>query len=376
MKQNYKMLAIIYLAAIAAPINFYKVPPVMADLIEKLGLSVALSGWLMTVFAIVGLVFALPAGQLVHKLGLKRSISISLIALVAGSTIGYFSTNLSIMLASRAIEGIGLCLLSIAGSTAILAWFPSKGRGLAMGVWATWVPFGTFLIYMVPLSAWQQMWIVGIAYTAIILVAFQLIFKLPDDYSTSQESKKDNKAAYNNSAIWLLAGLFMLFNIMSISVKSYLPLYLLNVHEMQQGAIMTNIIMFASLFGGPLAGLVLTRINAFKILIVGSIVYAGFLSVLFNVDVAMIAILLVFIGILLGVIPAATFYSVPRVMKDESLTSIGMSIVSLGQNTGMVLGPILFSNIIDNFGWSAGGYSVAMCMLLAGAIAVILLSKK
>ncbi len=89
----------------------------------------------------------------------------------------------------------------------------------------------------------------------------------------------------------------------------------------------------------------------------------------------LIGVTLIGTGILLGLVPASTFYSVPRVMKDEKLAGLGMSILSFGQNTGMVLGPIAFSYTIDSLGWLAGGYIVAIFMIIT-AITGIILKKR
>ncbi|HAL86433.1 MAG TPA: MFS transporter, partial [Deferribacteraceae bacterium] len=46
------ILALIYLSGLAAPVNQFKVPPMMQRLISELDISLAASGWLMSAFAL------------------------------------------------------------------------------------------------------------------------------------------------------------------------------------------------------------------------------------------------------------------------------------------------------------------------------------
>ena len=62
------VLAVLLLFSIAAPLNQAKVPPIMPILMGAFHLSVGQAGLLMSVFAITGLVLALPAGLILQKL--------------------------------------------------------------------------------------------------------------------------------------------------------------------------------------------------------------------------------------------------------------------------------------------------------------------
>ncbi len=61
------ILAVLLLFSIAAPLNQFKVPPIMPVLMDVLGLSVSSAGLLMSVFAITGLFLALPAGLIFQQ---------------------------------------------------------------------------------------------------------------------------------------------------------------------------------------------------------------------------------------------------------------------------------------------------------------------
>jgi len=56
------ILAVVMLAGVSAPLNQFKVPPVMPVLMERFQLDLSAAGMLMSIFAITGLALALPAG--------------------------------------------------------------------------------------------------------------------------------------------------------------------------------------------------------------------------------------------------------------------------------------------------------------------------
>jgi MFS family permease len=51
------------------------------------------------------------------------------------------------LMVARMIEGIGIGLIGVAAPTCVSVWFPPKQRGLALGLWATWVPLGCVLMF-------------------------------------------------------------------------------------------------------------------------------------------------------------------------------------------------------------------------------------
>ena len=63
------VLAAIFIASVAAPVNQFKVPPVMPALIHRFGLTMTSAGFLMSVFSLAGLIVAFPAGGPLARLG-------------------------------------------------------------------------------------------------------------------------------------------------------------------------------------------------------------------------------------------------------------------------------------------------------------------
>jgi MFS family permease len=46
------------------------------------------------------------------------------------------------------------------------------------------------------------------------------------------------------------------------------------------------------------------------------------------------------------------------------LVGLGLAVVALGQNLGMVIGPLLFGMLVETMGWAVAGYwLVPVCLL-------------
>ena len=82
------VLAVLLLFSIAAPLNQFKVPPIMPLLMDALQLSAGRAGLLMSVFAITGLILALPSGLIFQKAGYRVTGLIAGGSIVFGAVLG------------------------------------------------------------------------------------------------------------------------------------------------------------------------------------------------------------------------------------------------------------------------------------------------
>ena len=87
------VLAILLLFSIAAPLNQFKVPPIMPILMDAFKLSVGRAGLLMSVYAVTGLVLALPAGLIFQKLGYRITGLIAGGSIAVGASWGHSVTE-------------------------------------------------------------------------------------------------------------------------------------------------------------------------------------------------------------------------------------------------------------------------------------------
>lgn len=132
--KRYFILALIFFTGIAAPINQFKLPPLMPQVIADMQIGLTGSGWLMSVFALAGVIFALPSGKLLNRFGPRKIGLLSIGLVLAGSVMCALSYTMPSMMTGRILEGAGTSLYSVADPAAICLWFRPSERGIPMGI--------------------------------------------------------------------------------------------------------------------------------------------------------------------------------------------------------------------------------------------------
>lgn len=382
-KYAWVVLFVTILAGVAAPLNQFKVPPVMPVLMEQFQLDLTAVGLLMSIFAITGLVLALPAGIILHRLGAKATGLIAVASLLIGVVLGAVSNDITTLLSSRLIEGIGMGLIAVVGPAVITMWFPPKKRGLPMGIWATWVPLGSLIIYnLAPLvnslAGWQAVWWVVAVITLVILVLYWLLFRVPQNSSTvgdGQSNGSDVSISYmkaiHSREIWLLAVSFCCFNFVVIGViASFFPTFLKSVRDfsLAEASYVTSIKMLVCVVLAPLIGWITDKVGSpRKIILISFIGLMLFMIFPFNLSGWLISLLMVFLGFIAAAISTATFSSAPEVTRSGYPVGITIGVVMIGQNLGQLLGPVVFSRLVENLGWAPAGYWMIVVLIIGFA---------
>ena len=223
-----------YLAGVAVALNQSKVPPVMTALMADLHIDAATGGWLMSAFAVAGIVLGIPAALMLGKFGPKLSGTLALGCTLLGSIVGALANNAGLLLFGRAIEGVGLGLIAVVAPAVISMWFAPHERGTPMGIWASWVPVGSFIMYNLagPLLGsfgWQGSWWFGAAFALVALIIYAVTVSAPASTSVSNAHPAPVNASFGkllfNPASWILALMFGAFNFAFIAYATWAPTY-------------------------------------------------------------------------------------------------------------------------------------------------------
>ena len=103
--------------------------------------------------------------------------------------------------------------------------------------------------------------------------------------------------------------------------------------------------------------------------VVGLAVSGLLLPLTGSLAIAPLIVLLAVIGLVMGLIPTNIFSAAVEAAGDERQSGLAMAIIMIGQNGGMLLGPVIFGTLIE----SAGGWPLAFAslavMALLGAVA-------
>ena len=98
-----------------------KVPPALPLLRADLGLTLVQSGFIATMFYVMGSVVGVFVGAVVDRYGQKRFALIGLACMCAGGLYGVFVHDYAGLLISRFVEGVGFMLFTVAGAPLLTA---------------------------------------------------------------------------------------------------------------------------------------------------------------------------------------------------------------------------------------------------------------
>jgi MFS family permease len=375
------ILVVVFLASVAAPLNQAKIPPLMPVIMEAFQLSLGQAGWLMSVFALTGLILSLPAGILLQNYGPKKLGLVALGCLALGAVMGALSKAPGMLLFSRVIEGSGMGLIAVVAPAVIAMWFPPEKQGIPIGIWATWVPLGTVTVYalapaMTTAIGWQSVWWLGGIFALLILLVYAIFIRLPPWIAESPRKDAgesilagfaDSLKALNNRTIWLLGLVFGCFTLTFMGMGTYYPTFLVEMrgYSLSQAAFISSIATIMVLFSAPVAGWLSDRIGSRRLVFsIPFLLIALILFFPFRIVGWQIYLYMILQGTIAGAIPTATFAAAPEVMKKPELAGLGMAVVMFGQNLGMFIGPILFGKFVESLGWVTAGYClIPICLL-------------
>jgi len=113
------ILLAVYLASLAAPLNQFKVPPVLELINSEFGMQLSGGGRFMSVFSIAGCILAIPAAFIIQRLGLKAAGLIAVGSVCVGSFLGVLAETAGMLFFGRMVEGVGMGLIMVMAPAAI-----------------------------------------------------------------------------------------------------------------------------------------------------------------------------------------------------------------------------------------------------------------
>jgi MFS family permease len=226
---------------------------------------------------------------------------------------------------------------------------------------------------------WQVVWWFGGLY-ALVVTALFLIFvgrtpahthTAPAGSSALPVQTASAMRVLRNREVWLLSLAFGLFVMANIALGTYLPTYLSTVHGMplSQAALLSSVTSLISIFSCPAGGILSDRIGSRKRpYLLGMVLVAVTMPLIAFIGPSALFILVIFQGLFGGLVPTNIFSASVEVVGDERLGGMAMGVIMVGQNAGMLLGPMILGALAESVGWPVAFGSLAV-MCLAGALA-------
>ena len=171
----------------------------------------------MSAIAVIGVVLAFPAAFIARRMGLKNVILLSVACLGVGSALGGATADLNVLMASRLLEGVGIGLIGVAAPSCVTIWFPERKRGLALGIWATWVPVGSVAAFnaapaIAGMFGYQAVFFAIAGVCAVAFLMFALVYKMPPGATGDmgvEGTFKESLKYCRNRRIWILGAVFL-----------------------------------------------------------------------------------------------------------------------------------------------------------------------
>jgi len=378
----------IVLGFVAAYFQF-KVPPVLPVLLDDYSYDKFIAGGFMSIFAVAGMAVSVRVGQAIRNHGAARYLAGAFSLMIVGSLLGLaVPESGSLMLASRAIEGLGAAVLAVC-----MPAFANMNAGprhlpIIIAFQATWIPVGQVSANLIAQPAvatgqWQPVWWAGILAT-IAVAAWTLAIARRGNVDLGGRSVQSSATAKVSAmtrperrALLFAAVLFFLWQAQFMAYFTWLPVYLVDVRGLTaDSAVLINQIPVVVLLIFALAtGLVLRAgVGAIPLLLTAlSLQAASWLLVPVADSVVIGTISLVAWGIAAGITPTC-LWSLPSVLLGgHRADTHAFSVVLTGRYFGILAGPLIAVAVFRfTDDWLAVAYTFGAITALCAAVAFYL----
>jgi MFS family permease len=127
---------------IGASMQVGKVPPALGFIQRDLHLGLVAGAWVISMFSIVGATLGCLAGSIVDRMGPHRAATGGLFCIAAASLAGSFASLPSVLLATRALEGMAFVMTVVAVPSLLVASASESDRRFVPALWGIYMPTG------------------------------------------------------------------------------------------------------------------------------------------------------------------------------------------------------------------------------------------
>lgn len=234
-----QLAAVVVGVGVCSALHVGKLPVAIPALRDALGLGLVQAGFLLSLVQLAGMTLGLIVGLSADRLGPRRVMLAGLLLLALGSALGAWAPDVSVLLGTRVLEGLGF-LLAVLPAPGLLRQHVHHPHTLsrALGWWGAYMPLGTALALLLgaPLLSvlgWRWVWL-GLAVLTLMAAAL-LALRVPADGVVSigvgDGVQPRRPAAWwhrlrqtlGASGPWMVALAFFLYSGQWLAVVGFLP---------------------------------------------------------------------------------------------------------------------------------------------------------
>lgn len=382
--QNHVVVAVvIVLVGIAIALGQFKVPSIMPAIMDEFTMDVGSASWLMSIFTFAGIFLALPTGALARRFGPKNMMLAAVAIIAVGTVIGAFATNGSMLIVSRAVEGVALVFCGVAAPLAIQRYVAPDKIGFAMGIWALWFSLGSFFGGVLTPALFAAIGFQGVWFfmaCVAVVAGLVLFFVLRPTSGTFFEAVEKASAQTNSTVkpnyrilvkpkVLLVLGSFLMFNMVLLSMLSFSPTFLQSQGmDAGQAGFASTLPMLIAIVTSPMFGVLADKTGKVRLLSVAAMLAMGPCACALLTTTGPLMWAAAIVMGLVGLGAPTMFLTVyPRVVGDEAVMPVAMGLLILVQSLGQFLGTAIMPLVLGA-GWAAMGLTVMVLGLIGAAL--------
>lgn len=381
------VLIVMLLSMTAGSLSLNKVAPVLTEMMQDLHITDSFQGGLLiSIFVLSGIFLTLPTGIISSRIGLYPTGIAALAASVLGSLLGLLPLGYWFMLFSRAVEGIGLVVLTTIGPIAVSRFFSGKKLASAMGCLMCFMALGQVAaLNLTPLyssaGSWRGMWWFTTAYAAAMLLVWVFTMRALDCGRTNMRKTvgigRQLMEGLQNRNMQLISGVLLCYLISQQGCSGFLVTYLSDIRGMSPAAAST-VLSAAPAVGIPagiVVGWISDRVGSRKwpiAVLMACVAVCYWLMP--SWPAGSYALLTLLWGIAtMGVVGLC--FSVSSEAASEDTSAVFTAILNTVQWIGVFLSSIVFGSLKDTLGWNGVFFAMVPLALIAVILAAFLKEK-
>jgi MFS family permease len=219
--------------------------PAIPEIIQDFNITYGTAAWIFSAYLIVAAVMTPVAGRLSDLYGKKKVLLVLLTIYIVGLVTGGFADNISALLVTRIIQGVGLAAVPAAFSL-LRDTFPPAKLAIAVGVFGSAYSAGSVVGLLVGASiiqnfGWHSTFLAIIPFSAVVTIMIAKFVKDKKIHHTNSEDTTDNTSRRKRASFPIdIKGVGAL----SVTITSFLIAFTL----IQIGVNSQNILQIAGAF--------------------------------------------------------------------------------------------------------------------------------
>ena len=260
---DWRTVAAALALGVVAALHIGKVPPALPEIRTEMNLDLVGGGFIVSTFNVLGMLLGLVMGRFADQIGRRKTATLGCIFFVVGGGFGALAGGLPIILASRAIEGLGFMAIAVTMPSIVAEVASKRDRSFALGLWSIFMPLGFSIALLVTpvllsVAGWRMLW-GGLA--ALSLLSMLLL--LPNLRVARQNAADVPHQRFSEvlgqPRLWLLSAAFGAYVFQWVTLMAWLPTFLIGTlgYSLGGASVATALVVAANVPGNLLAGVLM-----------------------------------------------------------------------------------------------------------------------